>query len=142
MDILMVSQNVSGCRSFPPQTPELGSLPFMNKRLGLCCLILGFAAFFGLAPTGLRADEVAKKKLVLIAGRKSHAYGQHAFKAGCLLLKNCLEKSNPNIQTVVVLDGWPKDTTPPQAPQHLFMTPHATRVQRISVAPTPRASAC
>ena len=111
MDILMVSQNDSGCRSFPPQTPELGSLPFMNKRLGLCCLILGFAAFFGLAPTGLRADEVAKKKLVLIAGRKSHAYGQHAFKAGCLLLKDCLEKSNPNIQTVVVLDGWPKDTS-------------------------------
>lgn len=74
-------------------------------------LPMAFLAAFSLAlcPGLIHASQQAKKKLVLIAGRKSHAYGQHAFKAGCLLLKDCLDKSVPGLETVVVLDGWPKD---------------------------------
>jgi hypothetical protein len=52
-----------------------------------------------------------RKKLVMIAGRRSHAYGQHAFYAGCTLLKQCLDKAVPNLLTTVYRDGWPKDPT-------------------------------
>ncbi|MEI6326423.1 MAG: ThuA domain-containing protein [Gemmataceae bacterium] len=82
----------------------------MLKRLKMGYLVLGMITFFGMITPTIQAAEGAKKKLVLIAGRKSHAYGQHAFKAGCLLLKDCLDKATPNIETVVVLDGWPKDS--------------------------------
>ncbi|OHB68661.1 MAG: hypothetical protein A2V70_07035 [Planctomycetes bacterium RBG_13_63_9] len=53
----------------------------------------------------------AKKKIVLIAGPKSHGYGAHEHYAGCVLLGKCLERGMPGVETVVVKDGWPKDPT-------------------------------
>jgi len=50
-----------------------------------------------------------KKKIVLIAGRRSHGYGSHEHNAGCLLLAKCLEQNVPNLETVVYRNGWPKE---------------------------------
>ena len=46
------------------------------------------------------------KKIVLIAGPPSHGPGEHEFRAGCLLLKQCLDKV-PDIESVVYSNGWP-----------------------------------
>lgn len=50
----------------------------------------------------------ADKKIVLVAGRPSHGPGDHEHRAGCLLLEKCLNKI-PDLQAVVVTNGWPKD---------------------------------
>jgi hypothetical protein len=48
------------------------------------------------------------KRIALIAGKPSHGPGQHEFNAGCLLLKQCLDKL-PGIETAVYND-WPADS--------------------------------
>ena len=53
-----------------------------------------------------------RKKLLLLAGRASHAQGAHEFRAGCLLFQKCLEKSiGEKLVTAVYTDGWPEDPT-------------------------------
>ena len=52
-------------------------------------------------------DE-AKKKVVFIAGGKSHGYSDHEYHAGSLLLAKCLNENVPGVETVVY-QGWPKD---------------------------------
>jgi len=59
------------------------------------------------------ADErpEAPKKVVLIAGTKSHGPGEHEYERGMKLLKACLERAS-NVQGIkaeVYLDGWPGD---------------------------------
>ncbi len=51
----------------------------------------------------------AKKKIVLIAGTKSHGYGAHEHKAGCMLLADALNNSGLPVEASVVTQGWPKD---------------------------------
>lgn len=51
----------------------------------------------------------AKKKIVLIAGTKSHGYGAHEHKAGCMLLADALNKSGLSVEATVTTEGWPKD---------------------------------
>jgi type 1 glutamine amidotransferase len=51
------------------------------------------------------------RKVVLIAGRKSHGYGAHEHRAGCMLLAKALNASGLPIQASVVTEGWPKDAT-------------------------------
>ena len=53
----------------------------------------------------------AKKKVVLIAGKKSHGYGAHEHRAGCLLLAEALNNSGLDIETTVVTEGWPEDAS-------------------------------
>lgn len=55
-----------------------------------------------------RAAEA--KKIVFVAGTPSHAPGDHEHRAGCLLLQKCLE-SVPNLQTIVVTNGFPTDAS-------------------------------
>ncbi len=52
-----------------------------------------------------------RKKLVLLAGRPSHPPGMHEFRAGCLLLKKCLDAAMPELVTAVYDNGWPTDPT-------------------------------
>jgi type 1 glutamine amidotransferase len=52
-----------------------------------------------------------RKKLVMVAGRPSHAAGQHEFRAGCLLLEKCLAEACPQLVTEVYTGGWPTDPT-------------------------------
>lgn len=48
------------------------------------------------------------KKIVFIAGPPSHGPGEHEHRAGCLLLKSCLDQT-PGIVSEVYTNGWPED---------------------------------
>jgi len=50
----------------------------------------------------------ADKKIVFIAGNPSHGPGEHEHRAGCLLLKKCLDQT-PGFVSEVYSNGWPKD---------------------------------
>src|SRR5713226_2314345 len=63
---------------------------------------LAFALMLA-AGTLLAADA---RKVVFIAGRPSHGPGEHEHRAGCLLLKSCLDKV-PAVTSVVYSNGWP-----------------------------------
>ena len=57
-----------------------------------------------------------RKKLVMVAGRPSHATGAHEFRAGCMLLEKCLNEYAgthplPPLVTEVYSGGWPADPT-------------------------------
>jgi hypothetical protein len=59
-----------------------------------------------LSATTLVAAE--SKKIVLIAGPPSHGPGEHEHRAGCLLLKSCLDKVS-GISATVYSNGWPEN---------------------------------
>ena len=61
----------------------------------------------GVSPPLAQAEE-KKKRLVMIAGTPSHGPGDHEFNAGVRLLDKCL-KNLPDLETVVFLNGYPKD---------------------------------
>ncbi len=68
--------------------------------------VVGFClAFFCAGAVALAADA---KKVVFIAGTPSHAPAEHEHRAGCLLLKSCLDKV-PTVTSVVYSNGWPDD---------------------------------
>jgi hypothetical protein len=48
----------------------------------------------------------ADKKIVLIAGKPSHPPGMHEFRAGCLLLQQCLSGLQ-GVSVTVYSNGWP-----------------------------------
>jgi type 1 glutamine amidotransferase len=52
--------------------------------------------------------SAADKKIVFIAGPPSHGPGDHEHRAGCLLLKDCLDKV-PGVTSVVHTNGWPSE---------------------------------
>jgi putative membrane-bound dehydrogenase-like protein len=51
----------------------------------------------------------AKKKVIFIAGKPSHAYGAHEHNAGCQLLAKSLQAAMPSVACDVHLNGWPAD---------------------------------
>lgn len=52
-----------------------------------------------------------RKKVVFVAGSKSHGYFSHEHNAGCLLLAEKLNQTDLPVQTAVYLNGWPTDVT-------------------------------
>ena len=69
--------------------------------------LLALTAFPSLAADA----RPAAKKIILIAGTKSHGPGEHEYEKGVRLLKQCLD-SSPNLHgytTEVYTDGWPRD---------------------------------
>ncbi|MAG54907.1 MAG: hypothetical protein CMJ83_01315 [Planctomycetes bacterium] len=56
----------------------------------------------------LKTTSPGTKKVVFIAGRKSHGNGAHEHRAGCMLLAKRLAKL-PGFQAVVATEGWPED---------------------------------
>jgi hypothetical protein len=64
------------------------------------------------APMAVAVDDAAqgaKRKVVFVAGRRSHAYGSHDHWAGSLLLSKWLNENHSQIEAVVHRDGWPTD---------------------------------
>lgn len=57
------------------------------------------------------AGDTQKKKIVLIAGKRSHGYGAHEHRAGCMLLAEALEKSGVPVKTTLITEGWPEDAS-------------------------------
>jgi hypothetical protein len=49
-----------------------------------------------------------KKKIVFIAGGRSHGYAEHEHRAGCLLLAKLINENVPGAEAVVS-QGWPSD---------------------------------
>ncbi len=74
----------------------------------LSCAALAAIAFVNNSHGEPRASG-GKKKIVFVAGRPSHAPGEHEHRAGCMLLADHLNKSRLPIEAVVVTDGWPQD---------------------------------
>jgi type 1 glutamine amidotransferase len=72
----------------------------MNRKL----IVIGLGLTL-VAGSVLAADA---RKVVFIAGRPSHGPGEHEHRAGCLLLKACLDKV-PGITSTVYSNGWPED---------------------------------
>src|SRR5437868_11735505 len=48
------------------------------------------------------------RKIVFIAGPPSHPPGEHEHRAGCLLLKSCLDQGG-GVTSVVYSNGWPQE---------------------------------
>jgi hypothetical protein len=67
-------------------------------------IVFALACFWGGA-AALAADA---KKVVFLAGSPSHAPAEHEHRAGCLLLKSCLDKVSA-VTSVVHSNGWPDD---------------------------------
>jgi hypothetical protein len=86
----------------------------MRAHLLLTILALACAAVLPVSspgePSGGQSVGAQRKRLHLIAGSKSHGYGQHAFRAGCILLKKRLDAAfSDQLETFIHFDGWPKD---------------------------------
>ena len=73
-----------------------------------------FAVLLGLGvavPSGAAAREPTAKKIVFLAGKKSHGPGAHEYEKDAKLLRACLDTS-PNVKgvkTEVHFGGWPAD---------------------------------
>jgi type 1 glutamine amidotransferase len=87
----------------------------LTRRIALPILFpiacaLGSAVFI---ISNSRADTnistTVKKKIVFVAGKPSHAPGQHEHRAGCKLLAEQLNRSGLPIEAVVTTDGWPEE---------------------------------
>ncbi|MCB1095188.1 MAG: NPCBM/NEW2 domain-containing protein [Verrucomicrobiae bacterium] len=73
-------------------------------------LCFAIALTVALLPLSSEAKDSspAKPLVVFVAGKKSHGYGAHEFKAGCLLMQKALRETMPALETKVYLDGWPE----------------------------------
>jgi type 1 glutamine amidotransferase len=56
----------------------------------------------------LASAHAADKKIVFVAGKPSHGPGEHEHRAGCLLLKSCLDKVQ-GVTSIVYSNGWPAE---------------------------------
>ncbi len=52
-----------------------------------------------------------KRKVVFVAGEPSHGYGNHAHRAGCILLADLLNENTDDVLATVYTGGWPADPT-------------------------------
>jgi type 1 glutamine amidotransferase len=79
--------------------------------VALICVGVSICAFMTYSPAEAFTSpaDIAKKKIVLIAGKPSHKSGEHEHRAGCMLLADHLNKSGLPVDAVVVTDGWPQD---------------------------------
>ncbi len=79
----------------------------LNRPLGLCLLLSAALLSVPNAP----AARQGSKKIVLIAGKKSHGPGAHEYLKSVKLLKVLLDRA-PNLQgvrTEIHFNGWPED---------------------------------
>src|SRR6476646_5035673 len=95
---LQDAPRVIGIQKYPPG---------FGVRAVLCRFCLGALVFLMLTLSwSTQASE--PKKIVFVAGKPSHGPAQHEHRAGCLLLKSCLDKV-PGYTSIVYSNGWPKD---------------------------------
>jgi type 1 glutamine amidotransferase len=81
-----------------------------SSRPFLLALACAGAAIFAVAQQSPGETAAApKRKIVFVAGRPSHAPGEHEHRAGCMLLADHLNKSGLPVEAVVVANGWPQD---------------------------------
>jgi putative membrane-bound dehydrogenase-like protein len=76
-------------------------IPKLLRRSSLC-----LAVTLAVSPQMIEAKT---KKILFLAGKKSHANGEHEFEAGCKLLAEALNASGLDVEAKVYHPGWPKD---------------------------------
>lgn len=64
---------------------------------------------FPVAADGAAAQTSDSKKVVFVAGKRSHGYGAHEHNAGCMLLAKHLQAAMPDYVIDVQTNGWPAD---------------------------------
>ena len=94
----------------------LSSLKILCCRLQACVVssffLLSLVALPALAHAPVDSiSATAKKKIVFLAGSKSHKYGEHEYYAGSVLLAKSIQESYPNFQVEVIENGWPREPT-------------------------------
>jgi type 1 glutamine amidotransferase len=62
----------------------------------------------------------AEKHLLMLAGKPSHGYMEHEYRAGCLLLQQCLANT-PGLKVTVVSNDWPTDESVFRGVDAVFM---------------------
>ncbi len=72
-------------------------------------LAMGGAGVLTSACSAWGSEPPLPKRVLFIAGRSSHAFGDHRHAAGCQYLASCLNGS-PNIKAEVMADHWPVDS--------------------------------
>src|SRR5207245_413133 len=86
------------------------SCSFSAMRIAGRILMAASLAFLAtLAAVRAPAAQTAKRKVVFVAGRRSHSYGSHDHWPGALLLSRWLNENHAQIDAVVMRDGWPAD---------------------------------
>ena len=82
----------------------------MRRKKGLLALQLHAGPPMKVQFRNIQLKQLpSTRHVVLIAGKKSHGYGAHEHKAGCMLLSEALNESGLGITSTVVTEGWPKD---------------------------------
>ena len=55
------------------------------------------------------AEPAPTKRIVFIAGGRSHDFGSHEHYAGCRILADTIQRTDPNAKCEVIQNGWPAD---------------------------------
>ena len=76
----------------------------MNPLFKTICVILVAALF-------VTDAQAQTKKILFLAGARSHASGEHEFNAGCTLLAKALNEQSGLDVEASVIQGWPEDET-------------------------------
>jgi hypothetical protein len=82
----------------------------MNLRALALLLLLAF----------VQITAAADKQLLMLAGKPSHGYLEHEYRAGCLLLQRCLAATR-GLKVTVVSNDWPSDESVFQNVDAVFM---------------------
>ena len=64
---------------------------------------------FVLLPHKQTQAQEKGKKIVFVAGTRSHGYGSHEHYAGCRLLADAIQQNMKGYEVDVIRNGWPKD---------------------------------
>lgn len=75
----------------------------------MACVVGVIATVMTLSRGAPKEQAPLKKKVVFVAGKPSHAAGEHEHRAGCMLLADHLNKSGLPVEAVVTTNGWPQD---------------------------------
>jgi hypothetical protein len=70
--------------------------------------LVALAAAVVVSAVALPSAFAADKHLLMLAGKPSHGYMEHEYRAGSLLLQRCLAET-PGLKVTVVSNDWPSD---------------------------------
>ena len=86
----------------------------MRRRTGILALQLHAGPPMKVQFRNIRLKRLPlgdAKKVVFVAGKRSHGYGAHEHRAGSLLLAKALNDSGLPVHAIVHSGGWPSDVT-------------------------------
>src|SRR5258708_7067784 len=107
MNCLFVRQSRRFLLPFGEFVRERFSTMHGGLSMRIAALLGIIVGLFTFAP----ASFAGTKKVVFLAGKKSHGPGDHEYEKACRLLAHCLETSSNarGFKTEVHLYGWPED---------------------------------